>query len=300
MIVRGTFSELLVPGLNEVFNRTVTEQAPVWPTFFNTNAMDRAFVEDFSWAGLEGPAEFKETEPIPLADPLPGFKTRYVARKYGRGYRISREALDDNLYSGVLETLPQSLVRGARAHKEIAAASIFNTGFTTALGGDNQPLFSTAHPLFGATGGTVSNRFNSARPLSHTALKDAIIQLAKNVDDTGIPSPVTAKYLVVPRELQFDAQEILGTDKVPYSADNTTNVLPGQGLQIVVWDYLVADDAWFLLDDKSNTRLKYFERYPLTQVAEDIDWNMTMKYGVWEKYGFGFSDFVGTFGVPGA
>lgn len=303
MITRGTFSELLAPGLNEVFNRTVNELPAVWTTFFNTESMDGAWVEDYSWAGLEGPREFGEAESIPLNDPRPGFKTRYVATKYGGGYRITREAIDDNRYGGVLEALPQSLVRGARAHKERIAASIFNTGFTAAVGGDGQPLFSTAHPLYGATGGVTSNRFSTARPLSHSAIKDALLAAAKNVDDTGIFNPIQMKYLVVPRDLEFDAKEILGTDKVPYSADNTTNVLTGQGLTLVVWDYLdnAGDSSnWFLVADKSNTRLKYFERWPLQQVAEDIDWNQTMKYGIFEKYAFGFSDFMGTFGVQGA
>lgn len=303
MIVQGTFSKLLAPGLNDVFNRTVAELPPVWPTFFNTESMDRAFVEDYSWAGLEGPKKFGEGESIPLSDPRPGFLTRYVAEKYGNGYRITREAVDDNLYGGVLEALPQSLVRGARAHKERIAADIFNSGFTGTGGGDGQPLFSTAHPLFGSTGGVAANRFATARPLSHSAIKDALTAAAKNVDDTGVFNPIQMKYLVVPRDLEFDAKEILGTDKVPYSADNTTNVLTNSGLTLVVWDYLDnAGDAsnWFLVADKSNTRLKYYERWPLQQVAQDIDWNQTMKYGIFEKYTFGFSDFQGTFGVAGA
>lgn len=303
MIVAGDFSKLLAPGLNEVFNRTVAEVAPVWTTFFSTESMDRAWVEDYSWAGIEGPAEYGEAEPIPLADPRPGYVTRYVARKFGRGYRITREAVDDNLYGGVLESLPASLVRGARAHKERAAADIFNSGFTTALGGDGVPLFSTAHPLYGATGGVSSNRFATPRPLSHSAIKDALTAAAKNVDDTGIFNPIQFQYLVVPRDLEFDAKEILGTDKVPYSADNTTNVLTGQGLQLVVWDYLDNNgdtSNWFLMAGSGSTKLKYFERWPLRQVAEDIEWNQTMKYGVYEKYAFGFSDFMGTFGVQGA
>lgn len=304
MIVSGSFSQLLAPGLNEVFNRTVKEVESVWPLFFNTGSMgDRAWLEDYSWAGLEGPAEFGETEPIPLADPQRGFLTRYVPRKFGRGYRISREALDDNLYAGVFEQLPASLVRGARHFKEAQAADIFNRGFTSAIGGDGVSLFSTAHPLYGQVGGVTANRFNTARPLSHAAIKDAITLGAKTLDDTGIPNGQVFQYLVVPRDLEFTAKEILGTERVPYSADNTTNVLTGQGLQVVVWDYLTnagATSNWFLVAGKGNTRLKYFEKYPLTQVAADIEWNMTSKYGIYEKYAFGFSDFMGTFGVAGA
>lgn len=301
MIVQGTLTKLLFPGLNEVFNRTVTEIPQLWQTFFNTEALteNRVRAEDFSWAGLEPPREFREAEPIPMSEINPGFTTTYVPVKYGNGYRITKEMVDDILYSGVLESLPASLVRGARHLKESLAAAVFNQGFVR-NGGDGVPLFSTAHPLIGNPG-VVANRFSTATPLSHTAIKEALTAMAKNLDDVGIPNPVPARYLVVPRDLEFDAKEIIGTERVPYSGDNTINALPP--LEVVVWDYLDNNgdtSNWFLTAEKSQTKLKYFERYPLTQVAEDIDFNMTMKYGIYEKYVFGASDYIGTFGVLGA
>lgn len=301
MMVSGTFSELLAPGLRKVFNRAYNEAPEMWTQFFNAEASSRAYEEDFNWAGFEPFQPYDELEDIQLRNAKPGFKVRYVHRKWGGGYKLSQELVDDNLYSGVIDQFPAHLARAGRATKEGVAASVFNLGFSsTQPGGDGVSLFNTAHPLQGAGGGTDSNTFNTPTALSHTALKDAIVQLKRTKADDGIFSPVTPSILLVPDALKFTAQEILGTDKVPYSADNTTNVLTSEGLSVVSWSYLTDEDNWFLLAPKAQTRLTYFERWPLRHVMKDIELNQSMVHMSYERYAFGFSDHYGTFGVQGA
>lgn len=301
MMVQGTFSELLAPGLSKVFSRTYNEAPEMWTQFFNAESSDRAYEEHFTWAGFEPFQNYGELEDIELRDAKPGYKVRYVHRKWGLGYKLSQELVDDNLYGGVIEQFPAHLARAARATKETVAASIFNLGFSGSQpGGDGKALFATDHPLYGSAGGTTSNTFGTPRALSHTALKDAIIQLKRTVADDGIFSPVTPAVLLVPDALKFRAQEILGTDKVPYSADNTTNVLRGENLQVVSWSYLTDEDNWFLLAPKSQTKLFYFERWPLRQIMKDIELNQSMVHLAYERYSFGFSDHYGTFGVQGS
>lgn len=301
MHVAGTFSELLAPGLDEVFHRSYNEVPEMWPQFFNTKSSNKAYEEHFNWAPMTGFAPYGELEEIELREAKPGFTVKYVHRKFGAGYKLSQELVDDNQYTGVLETFPQFLGRAARTWKETVAASIFNLGFSgSQLGGDGVPLFSTAHPLQGYGGGTTSNTTASPRALSHTALKDVLVQMKRTVDDKGDFAPVTPTILLVPDQLEFKAREILGTDKVPYSADNTTNVLRDSGLQIVSWSYLTSEDDWFLLAPKAQTKLTYFERWPLRQHMEDVILNQSMYHIAYERYSFGFSDHYGTFGVQGS
>lgn len=304
MMVRGDFSELMAPGLNDVFTTTYGEVPSVWEQLFEMNSSDRGWEEDLSHAGFEGFQPYEELEDIQLRDAKQGFKTRYAHRKWGGGYQLSRELVDDNLYSGVVERFPAELARAGRKTKETVAASTFNLGFAAPIsggrpGGDGQQLFSTAHPMAGATGGTNSNTFATARALSHSALKDAIVAMKKNRDDTDTIDPISPSILLLPTELVFDAKEILGTDKVPYSADNTTNVLTSEGLTILEWPYLTDPAAWFLLAPKGQTRLRYFERWALEQHFEDITRNQSMVHYTFERYSLGFSDYRGTFGVPG-
>jgi phage major head subunit gpT-like protein len=300
MMVSGSFSKLLAPGLNQVFHTAYDEAPQVWDQFFNMDSSQRAYEEDLSWAGFEPFQNYDELEDIELRDANEGYTTKYVHRKWGLGYQLSQELVDDNLYSGVIDQFPAMLARAARATKETVAASVFNLGFTTMLGGDGEALFDTVHPLAGAGGGTAANTFSTTRALSHSALKEAITALKRTRADDNIFTPVTPAILLVPDALEHRALEILGTDKVPYSADNTTNVLTRQGLTVVPWSYLTNDDNWFLLAPKAQTKLRYFERWPMRQVMKDREENQSMVHLAYERYSFGFSDWRGTWGVDGA
>lgn len=300
-MVQGSFSELLAPGLQKVFHRAYEEAPEMWQEMFNLEQSDRAYEEHFSWAGFEPFQNYNELEDIQLRDANPGYTVKYVHRKWGLGYQLSQELVDDNLYSGVVEQFPAHLARAARATKETVAATIFNLGFSaTQPGGDGKALFATDHPLYGAGGGTTSNTFNTATPLSHSALQEAIIQLKRTKADDNIFSPVTPSILLVPDALEPTAREILGTDRMPYSADNTVNTLRDSGLSVVSWSYLTSDDTWFLLAPKASTGLHYFERWPMRQIMKDIEENQSMKHLAYERYSFGFSDHVGTFGSQGS
>jgi phage major head subunit gpT-like protein len=301
MMVSGTFSQLLAPGLNKVFHTAYNEAPSVWESVFNLDSSQRAYEEDLSWAGFEQFQNYGELEDIELRDANEGYKTRYVHRKWGLGYQLSRELVDDNLYSGTIDQFPAMLARAARATKETVAASIFNLGFTGGpTGGDGETLFSTGHPFAGAAGGTGANTFSTARELSHSALKEALTALKRTRADDNIFSPIIPRVLLVPDALEHRANEILQTQQVPYSADNTINVLTRQGLQVVAWSYLTDDDNWFLLAPKENTLLRYFERWPMRQVMKDREENQSMLHLAYERYSLGWSDWRGTWGVEGS
>lgn len=301
MMVQGTFSKLLAPGLNKVFHTAYDEAESVWAQLFNVDSSQRAYEEDLSWAGFDLFQSYGELEDIELRDANQGYLTRYAHRKWGLGYQLSRELVDDNLYSGTIDQFPAMLARAARATKETVAASIFNLGFSsTRTGGDGEPLFSTDHPLAGQAGGTNANTFSTARALSHSSLKEAITALKRTKADDAIFSPITPKILLVPDQLEHRALEILGTATTPYSADNTTNVLAGKGLQVVTWSYLNDEDNWFLLAPKAQTMLRYFERWPMRQIMKDREENQSMLHLAYERYSLGWSDHRGLWGVEGA
>ena len=299
-MVQGTFAKLLAPGLNQVFHTAYDEATQIWDMLFNMDSSDRAYEEDLSWAGFEPFQNYGELEDIELRDANQGYTTKYVHRKWGLGYQLSQELVDDNLYSGVIDQFPAMLARAARATKETVAASLFNLGFSSWTGGDTKALFATDHPLAGAGGGDGANEFTTAKALSHSALKEAITALKRTRADDNIFSPITPAILLVPDQLEHRALEILGTDKVPYSADNTTNVLTRQGLTVVPWSYLTDEDNWFLLAPKAQTKLRYFERWPMRQVMKDREENQSMVHLAYERYSFGYSDWRGVFGVEGA
>jgi hypothetical protein len=76
--------------------------------------------------------------------------------------------------------------------------------------------------------------------------------MAKLVNARGLQWGMDAKLLVVPTDSKWLMLEILGSDKLPYTADNTPNVVI-QGLTGFVWSKLTDTDCWFILSDKAKT-----------------------------------------------
>lgn len=299
LTVTGSFAETIGPTIYTLFDRAYNEATPVYQELFNEESTDRPYEDSMSLVGLEPFQQFGEAENIPIRKAKEGFKTRILQNKWGLGYGVTREFVDDNYYN-VIQRYPEWLARSARATKETVAASIFNLGFSAAIpGGDGKPLFATDHPMYGAGGGSQANTFTTGRALSATALREALIAMRRTTDDVGIFSPVQPAILLVPDWLEDRAHEILRTPTVPYSADNTINVLANKGLQVVTWSYLNDEDNWFLLAPKNQTGLVIYQRDAMEHFMVDRPENETSVYYARERYGLGFTDWVGTWGVEG-
>ena len=62
------------------------------------------------------------------------------------GFSITEEAMEDNLYDSLSARYTKALARAMAYTKQVKAAALLNTGFTTFNSGDGVTLFSTAHP----------------------------------------------------------------------------------------------------------------------------------------------------------
>jgi hypothetical protein len=86
------------------------------------------------------------------------------------------------------------------------------------------------------------------------------------------------------------------------TADNDINAVVSMGMVpqgYRVNNYLTDTDAFFIITDVPNG-LKQFVRAPIKTAMEgDFDTG-NVRYKARERYSFGFSDFRGIFGSPGA
>jgi hypothetical protein len=86
------------------------------------------------------------------------------------------------------------------------------------------------------------------------------------------------------------------------TADNDINAVVSMGMipqGYRVNNYLTDTDAFFIITDVPNG-LKQFVRSPIKTAMEgDFDTG-NVRYKARERYSFGFSDFRGIFGSPGA
>ena len=150
--------------------------------------------------------------------------------------------------------------------------------------------------------GTEQNELSTAADLNETSLEQAMIDIAALTDERGLKIGAQGRKMIVPSALQFTAERLLksvgrtGTADNDISAVVSMNVIP-QGY--VVNHYLTDTDAWFIKTDVPNG-LKHFVRAPIKTAMEGDFETGNVRYKARERYSFGWSDWRGVFGSPGA
>jgi hypothetical protein len=158
----------------------------------------------------------------------------------------------------------------------------------------------TDHPTL--TAGDQSNEPSTAADLNETSLENALIDISQFKDERGIKINVQARKLIVPPQLQFVAERILQTPGRVSTSDNDINAMKNMGMfpeGYVVNHYLTDTDAFFIKTDAPNG-MKHFVRSPMSTGMEGDFETGNVRYKARERYSFGFSDWRGMYGSPGA
>jgi hypothetical protein len=299
-ISRAQLLKELLPGLNALFGLEYATYGEQHKEIYETETSERSFEEETKLSGFSAAPVKNEGSAIAYDNAQEAFTARYTHVTIAQGFSLTEEAIEDNLYDSLSGRYTKALARSMAYTKQVRAASILNTGFTTANGGDGQPLFSTAHPL--VSGGTNSNEPAVPADLNETSLEAAVIQIAAWTDERGLLIAAKPRKLIVPPALQFVATRLLETELRVGTADNDINALKNNGSipeGYTVNNYLTDTNAWFLCTDVPNG-MKHFVRTPL-QNSMDGDFDTgNVRYKARERYSFGFSDPLGMFGSPGA
>ena len=110
------------------------------------------------------------------------------------------------------------------------------------------------------------------------------------------------RKLIIPVNIQFVADRILESTLRVGTSDNDINALRNMGMLpegYVVNHYLTDTDAFFIKTDVPNG-LKHFTRAPIKTAMEGDFETGNVRYKARERYSFGWSDWRGIFGSPGA
>jgi hypothetical protein len=129
-----------------------------------------------------------------------------------------------------------------------------------------------------------------------------MIDIASFKDERALKVNAQAKKLIIPPALQFIADRLLNTPGRVSTADNDINALRNMGMVsggYSINHYLTDSDAWFLTTDVPNG-LKHFVRTPVSSGMEGDFESGNVRYKARERYSFGFSDWRGIYGSPGA
>ena len=299
-ISRAQLVKELEPGLNALFGLEYKNYANEHSQIFDTENSDRAFEEEVMLSGFANAGGKPEGSAVNYDAAQETFTARYTHETLALAFSITEEAIEDNLYDRLASRYTKALARSMANAKQVKAANVLNRAFNSSYtGGDGLELCSTAHVI---VSGTEQNELSTAADLNETSLEQAMIDIAALTDERGLKIAAQGRKMIVPSALQFTAERLLksvgrtGTADNDISAVVSMNVIP-QGY--VVNHYLTDTDAWFVKTDVPNG-LKHFVRAPIKTAMEGDFETGNVRYKARERYSFGWSDWRGIFGSPGA
>jgi len=300
-ISRQQLAKELEPGLNALFGLEYKNYENQHSEIFDKENSDRAFEEEVMLSGFGNASVKAEGAAVEFDNANETFTARYTHETIALAFAITEEAVEDNLYDRIATRYTKALARSMANTKQIKAANVLNNAFSSSyLGGDDKELCATDHATVGA--GNQKNELSTSADLSETSLEQALIDIAAIKDERGFKIAAKGMKMIIPSALQFTAERLMKTASRVGTADNDINAIKSKGMipqGYVVNNYLSDSDAWFIKTDVPNG-MKHFERAAL-KTGMDGDFETgNVRYKARERYSFGWSDWRGIFGSPGA
>ena len=299
-ISRMQWVKELEPGLNALFGLEYDRYENQASEIFSTESSDRAFEEEVMLGGFANAAVKPEGQGVSYDDAQETYTARYTNETIALAFSLTEEAVEDNLYDKLSTRYTKALARSMANTKQVKAANILNRAFNTSyLGGDDKELCATDHPTLS---GDQKNELSTAADLNETSLEQALIDIADMKDERGLKIALRGMKMIIPVNLQFVAERLMKSAGRVGTADNDINAIKSMGMVpegYVVNNFLTDTDAWFIKTDAPNG-MKHFTRAPIRTAMEgDFDTG-NVRYKARERYSFGWSDWRGIFGSPGA
>lgn len=273
VFVRGNYGDLfgasMLPVLEELFRSELEMHPSRREEIFKLVPTTRDIWQSSELHDMPLFNQIDEGNDYSFVRPKQGANKTLVVNKYGLGFSISEEAVDDGKFDFIADAI-RKMARSGRESQEIAAMNIINNGFSSTTTADGASLFSTAHTL--PSGLSFRNRPTTEVDLSQSALEAALVDFETQfVGDSGIIYKPSPRILLVHPTLKRYAMELVGSELKPDSQHNNINTLPSEGLRVVSSPHLTDPDAWFLIGDKADHGLRVVSRKPIETKAGGVD-----------------------------
>lgn len=294
--VSGAFSALMAPGLRKVYYDYLKKWSEEYSQVANILTSKRQYEEDLIMAGLGAFIRKPESTSIHYDTGQQGPKVRYTHNTFALGFRITREAYDDDLYGILGPKMSKSLAQSAIDTVELQFGAFWDDIYAGATykGFDGLSLINTAHIT--TMGATQSNRPAVDADLGVSTLRAALVNLEKTQDERGFPRMKRAGRIIVDPTFQFVAKELTQSQGKPYTADNEINAFSGMGLTYWVFHYQSTANSWAVLAPKGEHDINYFWRQrPILDNSDDFD-TKDAKFTGYFRNSMGFGDWRGIYG----
>lgn len=305
---RGNFPYQLDKTLNKMFMEAGKSYEPDYPKF-GFKVMDAPAGDYYSAAeisGLAGLSIMGEGDRITFQIPKEGNKKTVYYSKYGTGFQVTEELLEDQLFSKI-EKVPATMVVQALDLVDQACADILNGGFATEKSWDGAYLFANSHTRLNYS--TALDNLG-ATDLSETALQDVFEHFKKMRDESGLLRPMKLKKLIVPVEEMWMAYRLAkqaggitaATADLPNMSGNLMTTNPKNGMvdswEVVVSPRITDTDSWFCLAENPELYLLWKRRAKLQKGGDYQTGNILYKTTIrFAAFSLGYKE---VWGSPGA
>lgn len=299
-ITTGSAPRLLQQGVKRVWDSANKEWQPIYTKLFKVESSKKAYelTVQMSNMGLAGVKA--EGDDIQFDSTKQLFAPKFVHVAYGKGFVVTREAMDDNQYNYYSKGA-RALAHCMNVTREVRAHVLYNTAFTTAsamTGGDGIAMISTAH--LNGHGGTYANRLAIDANFSEAALEDMLKLIMRAKDDRGLARKLRPMKLIGHTDQMFDFDRVLNSNLRSGTAENDKNAVKGTisgGYELS--PYLDANTkSWFIMTD-AEEGMTFYNRVPLEFGEDKAFTSDNMRYKAYMRFSTGYSDPQGIFGSEG-
>ena len=276
VITRSNHPDALWPGVLEWFGLNYEEFPDIWPEIFDRVDGTLATERLIEATGF-GLARIKtESAPVTYDADGEGYATLATPYVLGLGYQVTREELEDNLYTEVSLPRSEQLAFSMHTTIELAHANVLLNAFSGSYNfGDGQPLCSASHPT---KSGNQSNLPTTNADFSESSLEDMIKRVYLAQNSRGLQISLRPRKIVVSAADMFNATRVLESQLRTSTANNDINAVKQMGLipeGAITNPYLgvEATQAWFMLTStqKNKGLVSIWRRDPELERDSEFD-----------------------------
>lgn len=293
-ITRENFMEL-EGVLKTVYDLEMAKKKDYVSKVFNEDKSNRSQENHFGIGGIGLMKKWAGQVDYDTVDKR--WKTEYRHAKYSNGLQIEREVLEFKEYAEIKKRT-KLLSHSVYLTRQNHGASVFNNAFdTTVTGADAKPLCAATgagHP-FSPNNATDTQVNAGTYDLTPKNIETVMNEMVDFTDDRGNILGVQPRLLIVGNYYRKKAKEIVGSDKEPYTNDNTVNIWSDE------LDYLhipfITGKKWFLVDpDMMNMFLNWYNaRVPKLEYEDNFNTEVG-SYKVVGMWSFNFDEWFWCFG----
>lgn len=294
------FRSIVEPIMNEEFDGIYDQRADEWAEVFREETgIPRNYHEEPVLYGFGAAPELPDGTPVTYQAGGVLFIKRYVYGVYGLAFALTKVLVEDGDHIRIGQVYSRHLAQSMVETKETLCANVLNRAFNGAfVGGDNQSLNSSTHPI---VGGTYSNLLTVSAAMSQTSVEQLLIQIRNAVDNNGKRIRLMPKQLVAGPSLVFQSEVILKSPLRSGVANNDINPVKSMGMLPkgqANLSRITSTTAWWIQTGVPEG-LKLMKRRSMEKSMEGDFETDSMRYKATERYREGWTDPRDMFGTPG-